>query len=407
VDAEVAVDDARAGEDAWPPLQAWAALAVGVLAVTAHSALSIGTSVLMKPILAEFGWDRSAWAASMTTRMLAMIAVVTWAGQLTDRIGARRVLAAGGLLMGAGILGMSAIESWNQLVLVSVVLGAGQACIGSVAASALVLRLFKRRRGVAIGVLNGGDNLLNSLVPPAAAAGLAAWGWRPTLGGFAVVYLLLGAAILKVLGDHDVGPEAVRRRVTLRELPWSDQRLWMLIFAYVCTYAWITSIQIHFHAFQTDLGKTPGDASELLSIQILVGALGAPLFGWLAERTGARAALLVVLGGLAATSVMTWTVTSYQGFVVWAVLHGLVNSGVVALLALVVHELFDPAQIGRLMGLTFVFCMAATMAGNTFSAWVFDTTGSYLPAWRAYTGIMTLALVPAWMLYRSSPTVGT
>ena len=81
---------------------AWAALAVGVAAVTAHSALSIGTSVLMKPILAEFGWDRTAWAASMTTRMLAMIAVVTWAGQLTDRLGARRVLAAGGLLMGVG-----------------------------------------------------------------------------------------------------------------------------------------------------------------------------------------------------------------------------------------------------------------------------------------------------------------
>jgi len=72
-----------------------------------------------------------------------------------------------------------------------------------------------------------------------------------------------------------------------------------------------------------------------------------------------------------------------------------------ALLALVVHELFDPSQIGRLMGLTFVFCMAATMAGNTFSAWVFDTTGSYLPAWRAYTGIMTLSLLPAWLLWRS------
>jgi len=47
VDADVAADDARAGEYAWPSWQAWAALAVGVLAVTAHSALSIGTSVLM------------------------------------------------------------------------------------------------------------------------------------------------------------------------------------------------------------------------------------------------------------------------------------------------------------------------------------------------------------------------
>lgn len=379
---------------------AWAALAVGVAAVTAHSALSIGTSVLMKPILAEFGWDRTAWAASMTTRMLAMIAVVTWAGQLTDRLGARRVLAAGGFLMGAGVLGMTVIGSWPELVAVSLVLGTGQACIGSVAASALVLRLFERRRGVAIGILNGGDNLLNSFVPPAAAAGLAAWGWRPTLAAFGAGYVLLAVAILNVLGDRDVAADAVRRRVSLRELPWRDRRLWMLVLAYVCTYAWITSIQIHFHAFQTDLGKTPADAASLLSIQILVGALGAPLFGWLAERIGARAALLVVLAGLAATSVLTWTVTSYEAFATWAVIHGLVNSGVVALLALVVHELFESAQIGRLMGITFVFCMAATMAGNQFSAWVFDTTGSYLPAWRAYTVLMTVALVPAWWLYR-------
>jgi len=391
--------DAQAGPfgQAW---HAWAALAVGVAAVTAHSALSIGTSVLMKPILAEFGWDRTAWAASMTTRMLAMIAAVTWAGQLTDRLGARRVLAAGGFLMGVGVLAMTAITSWGELVAVSLVLGTGQACIGSVAASALVLRLFRTRRGIAIGVLNGGDNLLNSAVPPAAAAGLAAWGWRPTLAAFGVAYVLLAVAIVNLLGDRDVGPEAVRRRVSLRDLPWRDGRLWMLVLTYVCTYAWITSIQIHFHAFQTDLGKTPAEASSLLSIQILVGALGAPLFGWLAERIGARAALLIVLAGLASTSVLTWTVSGYGAFATWAVIHGLVNSGVVALLALVVHELFESDQIGRLMGLTFVFCMSATMAGNQFSAWVFDTTGSYLPAWRAYTVLMTVALVPAWWLYR-------
>jgi hypothetical protein len=48
--------------------------------------------------------------------------------------------------------------------------------------------------------------------------------------------------------------------------------------------------------------------------------------------------------------------------------------------------------------------MAATMAGNTFSAWVFDTTGSYLPAWRAYTGIMTVSLVRAWLVGRPAGT---
>jgi len=94
--------------------QAWIALGVGVLAVTAHSALSIAVSVLMKSMVADFGWDRGEFALTMTARMIAMILVVPFAGQLTDRIGARRVLAAGALLMGIGIAGMSRVDEQGQ-----------------------------------------------------------------------------------------------------------------------------------------------------------------------------------------------------------------------------------------------------------------------------------------------------
>jgi MFS family permease len=127
--------------------RAWTALAVGVLAVTAHSALSIAVSVLMKAMLADFGWDRTDFAFTMTARMVAMITVVPFAGQLTDRFGARRVLAIGALLMAAGIAAMARVTSWHVLLVVSVGIGAGQACVGSVAASALVLRLFRHRTG--------------------------------------------------------------------------------------------------------------------------------------------------------------------------------------------------------------------------------------------------------------------
>lgn len=382
--------------------RAWAALAVGVLAVTAHSALSIGVSVLMKPMLADFAWARSDFAFTMTARMLAMIAVVPFAGQLTDRVGARRVLAIGALLMAAGILLMSQVHSWGALAVVSIGIGAGQACVGSVAASALVLRLFQRRRGLAVGVLNGGDNLLNSMVPIAAAASLPVWGWRGTLGVFAGLYLALAVLIVATLGRDDGRTAASdgRAAARLRDLPWRDARLWTLLLVYAAIYAYITSIQLHFHAFQTDLGRSADVASRLLSTQILVGALGAPLFGALAERTSVHAALVTVVGGLAATSMITWTATGAAAFAVWAVLHGLVNSGTVALLALVLHELFDPRQIGRLMGVASVACMSATILGNQFTAWTFDTFRSYRPAWQVYTALLICALVPVVRLRR-------
>jgi MFS family permease len=392
--------------EAW---QAWIALAVGVLAVTAHSALSVAVSVLMKSMIADFAWNRGDFALTMTARMIAMILVVPFAGQLTDRIGARRVLATGALLMAVGITGMSRVTSWSALLAISVVIGAGQACVGSVAASALVLRLFRHRTGLAVGILNGGDNLLNSLVPISAAAALPVWGWRGTLLGVAVGYLLLAGLILAALRADDGRSAAARDLlpVRLRDVPWRDGRLWTLLLGYAAVYAYITSIQLHFHAFQTDLGRSPAVASRLLSTQILVGAVGAPLFGLFAERFSSRAALVAVVGGLAATSVMTWTVTSTAAFALWAVLHGLVNSGTVALLALVLHELFDPRQIGRLMGVASMSCMTATILGNQFTAWTFDAFHSYRPAWQFYSVLMTCALVPIVRLSasrRAAPT---
>lgn len=78
------------------------------------------------------------------------------------------------------------------------------------------------------------------------------------------------------------------------------------------------------------------------------------------------------------------------------------NSGTVALLALVLHDLFDPRQIGRLMGVAAVACMTATILGNQFTAWTFDTFHSYVPAWQVYTALLGCALVPVLRLRRGA-----
>lgn len=379
---------------------AWTALAVGVIAISAHSASSMAFSVLMKPMLAEFGWQRSDFANAMTLRMAVMVLVIAYAGLLTDRIGARRVLAAGALVIGIGNLALSRVQSLPELFTVMAWLGPGQAAIGGVAASALVLRLFQRRRSLAIGMLNGGDNLLNSSLYLVTAWLLGLWGWRPTLASLGGAYLLLAGLILLVLWPTGGDDGRARGRVRLRDVPWRDARLWVVCLSYAGIYAFITSVQLHLHAFLTDLGHTPAEAAGVLSTLTLVGALGAPLFGWLAERTTARSALAVVVVGLTLASVPLWTVRTLPAFTTWAVVYGLINSGVVALLTLVLAELFGAEQIGRLMGVAMVFCMSATMAGNQFSARVFDTLGDYHLAWQSYTALMLLTLAPTLWLWR-------
>jgi MFS family permease len=382
--------------------RAWIALGVGVVAISAYTASSMTFAVLMKPILAELGWDRTDFAAAMTVRMAAMVLVLVFIGVLTDRLGARLVLAAGALIIGIGNVGFSFVHSLPGLYGVMTWLGPGQAAIGSIAASALVLRLFERRRSIAIGILNGGDNLITSGIYPAAAALLAWWGWRATVATLGTAYFVLAALMLLVLRGGDGRDDAaVRGPIRLRDVPWGDARLWIVCLTYAGIYAFITSVQLHLHAFLTDLGHTPTDAAGVLSTLTLVGAVGAPLFGWFAERTSARLGLLVVVSGLAASSLVLWNTNDLRTFTLWAVFYGLVNSGVVALLTLVLAELFGAAQIGRLMGVAMVACMSATMAGNMFAAHVFDTYRDYRPAWETYSALMALTLLPTLWLWRA------
>lgn len=389
--------------------RAWLALGIGVLAVSAHSALSFGMSPLLKPITEELGWTRSQYAAATNFRLVLLMLVAPFAGQLVDGLGARVVLAAGALAMGLGTLALSSVDSLAQLYAINLLVGPGQACIGSVAGSALVLRLFRKRRGLAIGVLNGGDNLITSGVHVGAAALLVSVGWRGTLTALGAVYLALGVLIFLVLRagdgvgtDQDPAGDApgARRRGTLGELPWREPSLWLVIATYVLLYAFVTSIGIHFPAFQRDLGRSAEVASYIYGLSTLVGAFGSVACGWLTERTSARSALIAVIVGLAGTSVVLWLPASTSTYYAWAVVYGVVNAGAVALLALVLNELFGPAQIGRLMGVAMVFCMAGTIAGNHLSAAVFDRLGSYAPVWEAYTVLMLVALVPAVLLRR-------
>jgi MFS family permease len=395
--------------------RAWIALGVGVLAVSAHSALAYGTSPLLKPITDDLGWTRTQYAQTMNFRLLMMMAVAPFAGRLVDRFGARLVLTAGALAMGLGTLGLSAVRSLSELYALSLLIGPGQACIGSVAGSALVLRLFERRRGVAIGVLNGGDNLITSSVHVIAASLLIEVGWRGTLWRLGLAYLVLGVLILAVLragegtdranavddqgGSRDAHASATIR---LRDLPWRTPLLWLLLSSYVLIYAFITSIGIHFPAFQRDLGRTAEEAASIYGLSTLVGAFGSVACGWLSERTSARTALSCVVLGLAVSSVVLWQGVGLGAYRAWAIGYGVVNAGAVALLALLLNELFGPRQIGRLMGVAMVFCMGGTIAGNYFSAAMFDHFGGYERVWQTYTVLMVVTLIPVELLRRAS-----
>jgi cyanate permease len=390
--------------------RAWIALAVGVLAVSAHSMLHYGISPLMKTITEELSWSRSSYAQAVNFRLLLMMAIVPFAGALADRWGPRAVLTTGAFLVGLGVVALARMDTLPVFFASSVLIGPGQAFIGSVAGSVLVLRLFRKRQGLAIGILNGGDNLITGMVHSLSALLLLQYGWRGALGSLSVGYFVLGVLIWTVLasdegrsgaGEESSPDEAEKPAVT--RIPWGDKRLWLVILTYIGIYSFVTSIGFHFPAFRQDMGSRADEAAWLYSFSTIIGGFGSILIGWISERLTARTTLLGVVLALMLSSIILWLPVGEGALYGWAFFYGIANAGGVALLALTLSELFGDAAIGKIMGFAMVFCMGATVVGNGFTAAIFDNFGGYIAAWQAYTVVLACAAIPAFFLRRVSP----
>lgn len=383
-------------------LRAWILLVVGVCAVSAQSASSLAFAVLMKPMTQAWGIDRTAFASAMSARMLLMVVAMSAAGLATDRFGARAVLATGAVVVGSCTVSLALIPSSGWFYPTMALIGPGQAAIGSVAASALVVRHFWARRGLAVGILNGGDNLLNATIPILTASILQQHGWRAALIVLGSAYLTLALIVWLLLHAED-GRDTQRFTLaattsSTQFIPW--RALILILLTYIGVYAFVTSVQLHLHAHLTDLGFTPTRASQILSTQLLVGTLGAPLIGALAGRWGTRPMLLATVVGLSVASVLLWNIQSDVAWFAWAVFYGLVNSGIVALLALLLTDLFGAARIGQWFGIAMMFCMGSTMLANIYSAGMFDRFGTYTLVWQSYTALLLLILWPVAALVR-------
>jgi MFS family permease len=143
-------------------------------------------AVFLKPIVAELGWSRTAFAGSGGPFLLAMalaspIAAPPPSASVRASSSRRAITVVAGALVGLSY--MTAL--WHFYVL-GLVLGAATTGLGDIPVGAVVRALRPRRRGLALGLVYVGSNIGGTIVPIAASTIAEAWSWRTALRVLAV-----------------------------------------------------------------------------------------------------------------------------------------------------------------------------------------------------------------------------
>jgi len=374
-------------------------------------------SVFLVALLGEFGWSRSLVAAAFSVFVLVHGALGPALGWLADRIGPRRLVLAGGLVLGAGLWLDSAVaRPWHLYVAFGVVTAAGVALAGWVPTVVLVQRWFPERVGTALGLTSAGVGVGIFLVVPLTQLLVTEFGWRIAfrcLGTAAVCWIV--PVSLLVLKDPTPGPGSGRTGpaggVPPLERPGLRRgdiilgealrmgRFWLICAAQLLGSLASQMLLVHQVAYLVDHGIPALVAASVVSVVGLASIVGKTGGGWLSDRLGREITYTVGMASVAASVGMLGVIALGPGSLPAYAYGALVGVGY-AVTAPILPALLSDTFRGRHFGAIFGVAQVANSLGGALGPWlgghVFDATGSY--AW-AFMGAVLSAVAAATALW--------
>lgn len=263
--------------------------------VSITPAISATFGIFLVPISEEFGWLRSSVSGVLT--LLAIISAVIYplAGKLADRIGARRIILTGNLLMAPAIaaLALSSGSIW-QFYLTFALIGCAGGLCGTVIYSKVVSDWFDKNRGLALGIAAGvGNGVGSTIMPIVAGLVLAAYGWRTGYLTVAMIVLIVGFPILftflkdaashktVTLSEGETAPEV--KGLTLKQ-SMAEPAFWILLIAVAASAGAMTALFTHVVPVLTDRSFSLAIATSVTSAFALMTAIWQVATGAVLDR---------------------------------------------------------------------------------------------------------------------------
>ena len=385
----------------WRDNHGWRVLLVAAAAMVGTlPGRTQGLGLITEPLLADLHLDRVRYAELNFWATMIGSAGAIGVGQLVDRAGARTVLTAVSLALGAVVCAMSQTTSVVALALwVTLTRALGQSAL-SVVSLAMMGQWFVRTIDTAMAVYSIVMSIGFMIAFPAVGALVQRRGWR-------VAWLAVGVALVAVLAPlaWTIVRRAPRPDGALPEGASTDGYRWdaamrtsaFWIFAVgTALYGLVASgIGLFNESILAQRGFGADVYYQTLAITAMTALVGNFGGGWLATRVALNrlmaVSLLVLAGGLVALP----HVSTSLHVALWATAMGLGGGLVMVLFFTVWPRVFGRRHLGRIQGAAQALTVLASALGPLLLAWCVDRTGSYAAMFRLLAGAIAAVAVAA------------
>lgn len=399
-------------------LKRYGLVALAFLHIAVGRGLHGTFGVFFVAMLDAFGWSRATTAGAISLAIIFEGACLPWAGGLIDRIGGRKTLSLGGLVLLIGLGFASTISSiWQFYFWIGIVSAAGIALIGMVPHVAIITRAFPERKGTALGIAWAGGGVGIVLLVPVTQLMIDKWGWSPAYIGIAAItaLLVIPPTLYFLRAQSETAPADAAEVQAPKEVAqghdWTVRQaltnpaFWLLFTARTLASLGNQVIVTHQIAHAIDVGYAKVFAASIFGLMGVVSIGGRILFGYLADVMNRQMVFtwvqiisafgIFALLGMHDAS-MPWLLYTY------AVCYGLGQGSRALVLSAISADIFHGKHFGAIFGY-FTFSIGL---GGAIGAWLggflFDLTHSYtIPFWVS----LACLIVSVFIVWASSRAV--
>jgi MFS transporter, OFA family, oxalate/formate antiporter len=377
-----------------PDFYGWNVVGAAFTALFVVYSIQFSFGTFVDDIVDDTGWSETRLQLIFAVYIFTYSSLSAVTGALTDRIGPRRVVAVGAVLLTAGyIIWATAPNLWIAFLGLGVVAPLGMSA-SWVPCNATVVRWFVERRGTALAIATSGTSMANIIAPPVAATLVKAYGWRTALASFA---LTGGAAMLLSSVWFRRDPESMGQFPDGKNSPPTplDQTLisstdgltakaasrtrtyWLILGMYALTFVVVFVPFVHSNQFAIDLGINEITAATVISSIGVGGLAGRLLVGPISDRLGRKRLVVAAFAletlaffGIAASNGLTLLYPS-------AVVFGFSYGATVTMLPALVGDYFGREHAGAIVGRIFGTAGSLAAIGPYVAQLLVDSSGSY------------------------------
>ena len=388
--------DNMKANDAAPMHYGWVICLTGV--VVLFSCLGLGRfslGILLPSMGSSLALSYSQMGLISTGNFVGYMTAVLLAGTLTQALGARRVIAAGLVLVSLSMVAISFCEGFHAVLALYFATGMGSG-LANVPLMGLISHWFLRDiRGRAAGFMVSGNGMaiiFSGLFVPWVNADSGGQGWRTGWLTLGLISLAIAVAAAFLLRNHprDKGltplgkaadaatPGAARSGKSAGLFHRRILHLGAIYLLYGATYVvyatFIVTAMVDEHHFGEDT------AGRFWAVVGGLSIISGPLFGWLSDKFGRRAGMTVVF--LLFTLAYSFAALGLSDIFLYGsvVIFGVICWSIPTIMSAAVGDYLGPEQAVKAFGFITLFFGAGQIVGPALAGYLADMSGNFASA---------------------------